>query len=244
MSKKHIAVTYRTTKDKRLTAPTDYSGKYANLIAKMQDGENVKICFYGDSITVGGNGSGFLGIAPNMPGFDTLVTKSLRKIYDNPEITFTNRAKGGENTLWGYDNVSTVIADNPDLVVLCWGMNDLGISSQKFKNQLDWIIQEIRQGCPNAAILLVSSMLPNCDIDEWGFNNDYESCSLIRHEQVQEELAKTYNIGLAKVTTMHKEILQYKPYYSMSGNNVNHPTDFIIRVYAQNIVYALTGQTL
>ena len=244
MSKRHIAVTYRATKDKRLTAPIDYSSRYENLIAKLQSGKNVKICFYGDSITVGANGSGFMNIDPYMPSFDRLVTKSLMQVYDNPNITFSNRAKGGENTLWGYENVSTVIADNPDLIVLCWGMNDLGISSQKFKTQLTWIIDEIQAASPSAAILLVSSMLPNCDIAEWNLRNDFENCKLVTHEQMQAELAETYGLGLARVTTMHKEILRYKPYYTMSGNNVNHPTDFLIRVYAQNILYALTGQTL
>ena len=67
---------------------------------------------------------------------------------------------------------------------------------------------------------------------------------MIMLEQAQMELAEEYGFGLAQVTTMHKEILRYKNYYSMTGNNINHPTDFIIRVYAQNILYALTGKTL
>ena len=74
--------------------------------------------------------------------------------------------------------------------------------------------------------------------------NDYENCKFLLLEQAQIELADEYGLGLAKVTTMHKEILRYKNYYSMTGNNINHPTDFIIRVYAQNILYALTGKTL
>ena len=244
MSNNHVAVTYRAKKDKRLTAPTNYADRYSSLLAKMQNGEDVKICFYGDSITVGGNGSGFLGIEPNMPGFDTLVTDSLKQIYNNDNITFTNRSKGGEATLWGYQNVPTVIADNPDLVVLCWGMNDLGLSSVQFKKQVKWIIDELQSQCPNAAILLVSSMMPNADFKEFGLMGNYESNKFVDFENSQKELAEELNLGIATVNTMHKEILRYKTYYSMSGNNVNHPSDFIIRVYAQSILYALTGKTL
>ncbi len=244
MSNKHVAVTYRAKKDNRLTKPTDYSSRYSSLLTKMQNGENVKLCFYGDSITVGGNGSGFLGIDPNMPGFDTLVTDSLKQICNNPNITFTNRSKGGEATLWGYNNVPTVVADNPDLVVLCWGMNDLGLNGIQFKKQLKWIVDEIQSNCPNAEILLVSSMMANADFLEFGLMGNYESNKLVDFEISQKELAEEYNLGIATVNNMHKEILRYKTYYSMSGNNVNHPSDFIIRVYAQNILYALTGKNL
>ncbi|MBR2384434.1 MAG: SGNH/GDSL hydrolase family protein [Clostridia bacterium] len=243
-SNKHVAVTYRTTKDDRITSPIDHSTKYTDILSKMQNGENVKICFFGDSITVGGNGSGFLGIEPNMPGFDTLVTESLKQVYNNPNISFVNRAKGGETSLWGYNNIHLVTDENPDLAILCWGMNDLGMSWLKFKQQLEWQIDEIKKACPNTAILLVSSMLPNGDVKEFNIRNDYENCNMILLEQAQLELAEKYGLGIATVTTMHKEILRYKNYYSMTGNNVNHPTDFIIRVYAQNILYALTGKTL
>ena len=243
-SKKHVAVTYRTQKDDRLTAPVDYSEKYSNLLTKMQNGEEVKICFFGDSITVGGNGSGFLGIEPNMPGFDTLVTESLKTVYDNPNISFVNHAKGGETSLWGYQNISLVTDEDPDLAILCWGMNDLSMSPTKFKLQLKWMIDALLSTCPDTQILLVSSMLANGDVKEFNIQNDYENCNMVQLEQAQIELAEEYGLGIATVTNMHKEILRYKTYYSMTGNNINHPTDFIIRVYAQSILYALTGKTL
>ena len=243
-SNKHVTVTYRTIKDDRITPPTDHSKKYEKVLTKMANGEEVKICYYGDSITVGGNGSGFLGIEPHMPGFDSLVTESLKQIYDNPNISFVNHAKGGEATFWGYQNVSLVTDEKPDLVIMAWGMNDLSITHLQFKQQLAWIIDEIQKKSPDSQILLVSSMLPNGDVVEFNIRNDYENCSLVRFEKVQDELSQEYGLGLATVTTMHKEILRYKNYYSMTGNNVNHPTDFIIRVYAQNILYALTGKTL
>lgn len=243
-SDKHIAVTYRTRKDDRITKPVDHSKKYENVINKMKNGEEVKICFYGDSITVGGNGSGFLGIEPNMPGFDVLVTESLKKMYNNPNIKCLNYAKGGEATIWGYYNVPILAKENPDLVIMSWGMNDNHISTEKFKSQLTWIIDSLEYQCPNTSILLASSMLPNGDVKEYGMNNNYENCTMINHEQAQVEIADKYNLGIAKITTMHKEILRYKTYYSMTGNNINHPTDFMIRVYAQNILYALTGKSL
>ena len=39
---------------------------------------------------------------------------------------------------------------------------------------------------------------------------------------------------------VHKSILAYKDFSSTTGNNINHPNDWLIRVYAQNIVRAIT----
>ncbi len=43
------------------------------------------------------------------------------------------------------------------------------------------------------------------------------------------------------MTSLHRALLSSKPYYHMTGNNVNHPNDFLSRVYAQAVVWALTG---
>jgi len=38
---------------------------------------------------------------------------------------------------------------------------------------------------------------------------------------------------VAPVTSIHQHILNFKRYYDMTGNNVNHPNDFMARVYTQ-----------
>lgn len=43
------------------------------------------------------------------------------------------------------------------------------------------------------------------------------------------------------MTSLHASLLEKKPYYHMTGNNINHPNDFLARLYAQSIVEAITG---
>jgi len=38
---------------------------------------------------------------------------------------------------------------------------------------------------------------------------------------------------------MHLDLLKRKAFKDMSGNNINHPNDFLIRIYAQTILSAL-----
>jgi hypothetical protein len=40
---------------------------------------------------------------------------------------------------------------------------------------------------------------------------------------------------------MHTTLLESKRYYDMTGNNVNHPNDFLARMYAQTILEVMIG---
>jgi len=37
------------------------------------------------------------------------------------------------------------------------------------------------------------------------------------------------------MTTLHDKLLEKKTYIDMSGNNVNHPNDYLVRWYAQMV---------
>ena len=44
------------------------------------------------------------------------------------------------------------------------------------------------------------------------------------------------NVAVADVGTLSFRLLQLKKFRDMSANNINHPNDFMHRVYAQTIV--------
>lgn len=50
---------------------------------------------------------------------------------------------------------------------------------------------------------------------------------------------KLDNVAIADVRSAHKALLSKKKYIDMTGNNVNHPNQFLIRVYAQTILNLL-----
>jgi len=47
-------------------------------------------------------------------------------------------------------------------------------------------------------------------------------------------------LAVADAWTLHGEMLKRKSYMDMTGNNFNHPNDFLIRVIAQSVAYLLT----
>jgi hypothetical protein len=44
------------------------------------------------------------------------------------------------------------------------------------------------------------------------------------------------HVGIVDMTHMHMDLLKKKRFKDMTGNNVNHPNDFLARVYAQSIL--------
>ena len=56
-------------------------------------------------------------------------------------------------------------------------------------------------------------------------------------------LEEKYPLAVADLTQMHADLLLAgKRYRDMTGNNINHPNDYLIRVYAQVILKTLIGK--
>ncbi len=92
------------------------------IINKMQRGLPVKIVCYGDSVFFGDNGTGAQTANP-IP--QTLQTR-LRTIYNNNNITVVNNGTNGlqsDEALSSFDSI--VISQNPDLVIIMFGINDI-----------------------------------------------------------------------------------------------------------------------
>ena len=50
------------------------------------------------------------------------------------------------------------------------------------------------------------------------------------------------NIAYVNVTQMHNRLLERKTLQDTLSNNVNHPNDFMHRVYAQTVLKTILGE--
>lgn len=123
---------------------------------------------------------------------------------------------------------------NPDLVVIGFGMN-IGKHGalDQYEQDIRDMIADVRKQNPNAEFLLVSTTLPNPDCNGWTSNQPYFQQSL------KEIVKDTKGTALVPMTSIHQYLLQHKRYDDMNGNGVNHPNDFLARVYGQAICQTL-----
>ncbi|MGM9679892.1 MAG: SGNH/GDSL hydrolase family protein, partial [Eubacteriales bacterium] len=232
-----VYVTYSHLEHWDRYVPEGQSGKFPRTIEKLRNGDPVTVLFFGDSITEGYNSSGFIGVEPYADSWSQMTATYLGEYYGNDRVRYINTGLAGQNSDWALATVQANVIDYaPDLVVLAFGMNDGGMTAVAHTNNMLRVIGAIRSALPETEIVLVSTMLPNEEAQGfWGNQNTFEATYL-------KNVAKKYSdVAIVRMTSMHSLLLESKEYYHMTGNNINHPNDFLSRIYAQSVVRTITG---
>ncbi|MEP7106529.1 MAG: SGNH/GDSL hydrolase family protein [Ferruginibacter sp.] len=225
-----LAVTYSHATDAWNGPVAGFQGtNLPGAMYKLKKRKLLNILLFGDSIAAGANASGENNSPPYLPGWGNLVADGLRRYYKG-EIEFTNTSVGGKDSRWGLVNVEELVnAHDPDLVIIAFGMNDgtIGMDPDLYKANTQTMINKIREHNPKVEFILVATMMPNPESDFVGTQVFFKK-----------ELAGLTGRGIVIVdmTSVHSELLKYKSYQDMTGNNINHPNDFLIRWYAQQIL--------
>ena len=232
---KQVFVTYTHQPNATHFVPTR-STKLTSFEQKLKKGESVNLVFFGDSITAGGNASGRSGgVAPFTPIWAEIVRDALASKYPSAKINYTNTAVGGKETVWAIEELEErVNAYKPDLLVLAFGMNDGGKTIEAFIKNTKTIVDRVLAANPDCEIALIATMLPHAETTY--YKNQY------LQEAALYELANNYkNVDVIPMTSVHSSVLGVKRYFDMTGNNVNHAGDFLVRIYAQTILETIVG---
>lgn len=140
-------------------------------------------------------------------------------------MTAKNLAVAGKTASWGLKMAGKVKQENPDLVILAFGMNDR-VSPEQFQITIRQMVEVVQKDSPDADIVLVSPMIDNPNARKNG------RVLKLRDALHQIDLP---NVVHADVTTPWRKLLERKHFSDLSGNNINHPNDFGHRLYAQVI---------
>lgn len=241
----NIAVTYKRTSTWDGPEPSYVPSQLPKTLAKLKNNKQLHITWYGDSISTGCNATGVQGHfkPPFQPSFFALVSEKWADLYD-ANVTYKNVSTGGWTSNEAVANMNKRLADSTDLLVIAFGINDSnwGLPGSTYKSNYKALINKARTVNPNCEIILVSSMLSN---PEWARSSTDSSWvgSKIETEYrtALNELADEYSgVAVADVTAMHRYLLdEGKSYQDMTGNHMNHPDDYLIRIYAQTIAAML-----
>lgn len=233
----HIAVTYRHTESWDGAFPASQKDKFPKTIAKLEAKEHMNIVFYGDSIMTGCNSSEKLSIEPYQEDFPTAFTSELKRFYGYDDIEMFNSSKGGMLSDWGAQNVEALVANeqyNPDLVIIGFGMNDGSwkIPADTFIANIKKIIDAVRAFNPNCEIMTVSTILPNPGSIQYQLQPQYV--------EPLRKLTESYEgAAMMDMSTFSGDLFKYKNSLDMLANNINHPSDFLVRQYTSNLLNML-----
>ncbi len=236
--KKQLAITYEVADDWKGQIPKDKTNLLPKTAEKLKSNTQLDIVFIGDSITYGASASGCIGyeMQPRMPIWTDMSVSALSNNYKNRKINSLNLAVGGTSLLGTGENdgenqfIRAMTAD-PDLLVIGFGMNDCASPVSAFMAKLNELIARAKKINPDIEIVLVSSMLRN---NYEVYSRDAYNKNLIDYEQAMLGI-ETTGVAVMDMTQMHQDMLLNKTYryYDYTGNNINHPNDFLVRAYAQ-----------
>ncbi|MDG0888964.1 SGNH/GDSL hydrolase family protein [Paracholeplasma manati] len=230
-----IAVTYKHASTWAGITPAHQADALKRFTQKINAGEAVNVVLYGDSISTGANSSGVLGIKPYQDDFGTLFTNYIQSKY-KATTSLINTSKGGMLSSWGKDNVDTLVNDfDPDLVIIGFGMNDgsLGVSPLAYKENIEFMIRSIQSRHPEADIIVMHTIYAN----PLSIQNQNQKSYLPELESLQ----SSYGIALLDMGSITEELYKTKKGVDILANNINHPSDFLVRIYAAGLIQVLEG---
>lgn len=249
------AATYIRTEIYDGYVPEGKGKKLKNYSAKVKKSEPVSMMYVGDSIGAGAGGSGEFPYIAEMLGKAVQETKNCRVTVRNASVPglsssdFANCVITGQYKLIREDfrqsaqNSGTMIeryAKDTDIVIIALGANDCSgkVSSGAFATNIETIIEYFREENPKADIVLVSSMDISHKVKK-SVNKGGADLNLYDIEKYADELialeGKYERVACADVFRFQKSLLEKKQWEDLIADNLNHPCDYMQRMYVQAI---------
>lgn len=160
-------------------------------------------------------------------------------------VTYVNTAVGGWSSRNAADSFDLHVAPfvekyGCDFFLFGFGMNDGLNDTDTQKGLVKATLDRMTEAAPQCELLLLSTMVPNPD----SVNGWYARQELF--EDVYYELADHYTrfghpAAVAPMTSVSKSMLCRKRFRDYTGNNINHPNDFMAAVYAQTVMQTVAG---
>ena len=217
-----------------------WESKLTTASEKLHARQPLNVTFFGDSITYGAQASSLApAVEPFSPAYPSQVIAGLKARFGYDQINYANKAVGGKMTDWGLQEIQRVIDTAPDLVVLAFGMNDGSQGKDTelwYKPNTKGMIDALRAAHPEVSIILVAEFSPNPETA----NANYALRA--QNRDALNDLYSTYgNMAFVDVGAVSRQIAARKKFQDFSGNNLNHPNDFMHAVYAELVMNVFEG---
>lgn len=225
---------------------------------QLRDKKSVNMLYVGDSIGAGAGGS------ENFDNFADMIATALSEktgarvenincsvggmdsasfvslIYEefskiNPKIINTAKAKL---------QLINRYKSHADLVFIALGTNDAAgsVKSATFKLNIEILTDFFREANPDVSIVFVAGMIPNDKIKRAADNRDLYNYDIGLYRDALKELSDEYpNSAVADVFGVQQSMLSRKKIEDLIADNLNHPTDYMARIYAQVLLGTVIG---
>jgi len=206
----------------------------SNVFAKLQAGQEVRIAYFGGSITAA-------------DGWRGKTLQWFRERYPAATVVEVNAAIGGTGSDLGVHRFEQdVLSKKPDLVFVEFAVNDGGSEPINIWRAMEGIIRQAWRQDPSIDICYVYTMVAD-------FATDYDKGLFPRATSADEMLAAYYGIPSISVAYPTAEMarvgkLWFTPRKDADGNDIAPPADVVIwsddNVHPRDAGHEIYAQTI
>ncbi len=201
----------------------------------------ITIVAFGDSVTHG-------ALANNEIDYETVYWNLLRKkindVRNYVPVNVINAGIGATNTQNALDRMdSQVLVHNPDLIIICFGLNDVGHGKEWYISNLTKIFDKCKASGAET-IFMTPNMLNTYVADDIypGFKDyakvtaEYQNGGRMDEcMSAAVELAQSMDIKVCDCYSKWRELSKTEDTTLMLSNRVNHPTREMHKLFADSL---------
>jgi len=203
-----------------------YRARVAAMRAKLEQGQDVTIVGWGDSVTAGGDAS-----RPELR-FGEAFTQALRFKYPGARIKYVNAGRGGWTSTMSLPVFEdAVLKHKPDLVTMEF-VNDMRMAESTLRNNWIQAIDRIREAGGEPVVVTPHFVLPlNMNFPGLGTPETRANVERLRQIATEKEVA----VADASKRWEHLAI-EGIPYPIHLRNGINHPDDFGHALFVEELM--------
>lgn len=210
-----------------------------DFIEKFKNSTSVTIAFLGDSVT-----QGFfeIGHTDYESAYHNLLKKQINVVFPKKVVNIINAGIGGQCAKDGFERVDKdVISHNPDLTVVCFGLNDINGDIEEYLFYLDKIFEKLKNAniltifmTPNMLNTAVTSdTLKDYALKNANYQNNGQMDSYIESAI---QLAKKRDVFICNCYEKWKKLYcAGADVNALLANCINHPIDKMHYLFAQSL---------
>lgn len=201
----------------------------------------ITIVAFGDSVTHG-------AVAEDEINYETVYWNRLRKklieFRNYVPINVINAGIGGITANGSLERMETqVLAHNPDLVIVCFGLNDVNEELSVYLNALKIIFQrcmergiEVIFMTPNMFNTYVHENTPKRHFEYAGVTAEMQNCGKMdTYMEAAVVVAKEMGVKVCDCYAKWKELAKVQDVTVLLANYINHPTKEMHELFANSL---------
>lgn len=210
-------------------------------LEELKENGPITIVAFGDSVTHG-------AVGPGEINYDTVYWNRLRQKINQVRnyvlVNVINAGIGGTNAQESFGRIEKhVFAHDPDLVIVCFGLNDVNGTLEEYLSALRAIFERCNQ-YGTEAIFMTPNMLNTYvaeDVEACYWEYAHKTADMQnngRMDQFMEaacSLAKSMGIKVCDCYAKWKEMSKTKDTTQLLANRINHPIAEMHELFANSL---------